>query len=320
MKPVAFSALSRLMTGLALGKAGLGLTTRVTGRGGHGLNARGHVTDGGPSGTNGVLSARWRSAGLLTLLAFLVLGLAYLVVNATSMIDMRSALGRPVDAWRPWIWEATSYLAWLALVPVVIWLAARIGEQERPGVMLGLHALATLPVSLGHSAMMFGMRVSVYLVLGETYRLPGSILDSLVYEFRKDVVTYAFIVLTWHLLRHLLARPATMPTPQPSQAPRFEIRQGNRIIWLNLAEIDWISAAGNYIELHGAFGTHLIRRPLGDVEAELSGHGFARVHRSRLVRKGAINGLETRQSGDFDITLHSGQKIGGSRRYRAEVA
>ncbi|MBA4040737.1 MAG: hypothetical protein C0456_18665, partial [Hyphomonas sp.] len=49
-------------------------------------------------------------------------------------------------------------------------------------------------------------------------------------------------------------------------------------------------------------------------------HGFVRVHRSYLVRRAAIATTETRQSGDFDITLRSGAVISGSRRFRQNLA
>jgi hypothetical protein len=39
-----------------------------------------------------------------------------------------------------------------------------------------------------------------------------------------------------------------------------------------------------------------------------------------LVRRTAIATTETRQSGDFDITLRSGAVIGGSRRFRQNLA
>jgi DNA-binding LytR/AlgR family response regulator len=55
------------------------------------------------------------------------------------------------------------------------------------------------------------------------------------------------------------------------------------------------------------------------MEAELAHHGFVRVHRSRIVRRTAIASTETKQSGDFEITLRSGAVIDGSRRFRQNL-
>lgn len=85
---------------------------------------------------------------------------------------------------------------------------------------------------------------------------------------------------------------------------------------LRPSEIDWVSAAGNCVELHGEFGNRLARRTMVDIETELAPHGFVRVHRSRLVRRTAIAPTEIRHRGDFDITLRSGAVIGYSREFR----
>ena len=86
----------------------------------------------------------------------------------------------------------------------------------------------------------------------------------------------------------------------------IEVRDGSRLVMLRPDEIDWVSAAGNYVELHGSFGSELARRTMADIEATLAPHGFVRVHRSRLVRRAAIAAIETRQSGDFDMMMRSG--------------
>ena len=55
------------------------------------------------------------------------------------------------------------------------------------------------------------------------------------------------------------------------------------------------------------------------VEAEL-GPAFARIHRSRLVRRDAVRAIESGQSGDFTVTLANGERVRGSRRHRDALA
>ena len=280
--------------------------------------ARAELTNGGLRGASGGRPQRWRRPTVLTAAVFAAFGLVYLVVNATSVIDERRALGRPIDPWHPWVWESTSFAAWLILLPFILWTATRGLRTRRPTRAAALHLFATIPVSLGHTALMTGLRIAAYSVAGETYALSGPLLDVLVYEFRKDVITYASILLAFLVLRRLAAPPlVTEPAPPPP--PLVEIRDGSRTLWLKPEEIDWVSAAGNYVELSGAFGTRLARRTLAEMEAELTPHGFARVHRSRLVRKESVAQVEMRQSGDFDILLRSGQILVGSRRYRRNL-
>ena len=79
-------------------------------------------------------------------------------------------------------------------------------------------------------------------------------------------------------------------------------------------QLDWISAAGNYVELHGCGRTLIHRVPLSRLEAQLSGHGFVRVHRSTLVRLDRIARVRP-----LDVILHDGTSIRTGKRYRSAL-
>ena len=66
--------------------------------------------------------------------------------------------------------------------------------------------------------------------------------------------------------------------------------------------------------------THLIRGTLAAEEERLRKFGVVRVHRTRLVNLSRVTGIKSGASGDFELTLDSGQSIAGSRRYRQAVA
>ena len=63
----------------------------------------------------------------------------------------------------------------------------------------------------------------------------------------------------------------------------------------------------------------LHRATLRAMEAQLTAHGFVRIHRSRLIRRSAIRTIETNDSGDFEAVLVSGVVLRGSRRFREGV-
>jgi hypothetical protein len=79
-------------------------------------------------------------------------------------------------------------------------------------------------------------------------------------------------------------------------------------------ELDWVSAAGNYVELHGSFGVRTHRALLGSLEAQLKRHGFVRIHRSTLVRRDKIARIR-----NSDIVLQDGTSLKTGMRYRAEI-
>lgn len=203
---------------------------------------------------------------------------------------------------------------------MVLALAIRLLRSPTWLAALG-HAGGFIAVSCAHTVLMHGLRVAIYALAGHDYAPSEPWSDRLLFEAREDVITYVSILAVFLLARRLVAGPVTSPPPQPSgETALLEVRDGNRVVMLRPDEIDWVSAAGNYVELHGAFGTELARRTMADVGAELAPHGFVRVHRSRLVRRTAIATTQTRQSGDFNITLRSGTVISGSRRFRQNLS
>ena len=268
------------------------------------------------SGGESVTSGDERRAMLVAWLVFAAIGLAFAIVNAVSELDERARMGRPVDAWEPWCWELTSFAGFLLIAPLIFFLSLRLRPPRLGwGAAITLLALLSIPASLAHVALMLGLRHAIYAALGDGYSGAGPLLDVLVYEYRKDLITYAVLV----TLPHLAARLLQAKEPEPAGAWRIEVRDGSRTVWLLPADVESAQAAGNYVELSGAFGTLLHRRTLAALEEELAPHGFVRVHRSRIVRAAAIRAVETKASGDFELSLASGAKLGGSRRYRGNL-
>lgn len=271
------------------------------------------------NGGQGVTSGGWRESGrgrmAAAWLAIAGFGLLHVVVNAASVIDERRRAGQPTDAWEPWVWEGSSTLVWLALLPL-IFLAARWAQPPRIGIgaAAGIHLALTVPLSLAHVGLMNAIRIAVYAATGASYAPRQPLLDILLYEYRKDVITYLLLV-GFFLLFERVVRPQAGPGRAGGDY-RIEVRDGSRTRWVAPEEVEWAQAAGNYVELNGGFGTLLHRRTLAALEAELAAHGFVRVHRSRLVRRSAVRAVETRQSGDFELMLAGGDRIAGSRRFR----
>ena len=294
-------------------------TRQVTEGGQHGASAEAELTSGGQTVTSGAGRPRWRDPRVVTLVAFGAFGLVYMIVNATTLIDQRAALGRPIEPWRAWLLELTSFVSWLILLPMILWVAIRLLGLKQRWLAVAWHAAACLAASLSHTLLMLGLRAGSFALAGELYARSEPVYDVLVFELRKDIITYVSIVLVFLVARRLLAAPSNAAADSPGTGTPIEVRDGNRTLWIRPDEIDWVSAAGNYVELHGAFGVQLARRTLSDMEEELAGEGFVRVHRSRLVRQASIASIETRQSGDFEVILRTGERITGSRRYRANV-
>lgn len=117
-------------------------------------------------------------------------------------------------------------------------------------------------------------------------------------------------------LRRVIQEVRTAP---PKYLKRLAVKNASHIFILQTDEIDWIGAAGNYVELHVGRETHLIRERLSQLEQKLDPEKFARVHRSTIVRVDRIKMLHPLFNGDHLIVLHTGAKLNASRTYHEKL-
>jgi two-component system LytT family response regulator len=107
--------------------------------------------------------------------------------------------------------------------------------------------------------------------------------------------------------------------PQPRPAERLVVRSQGQVLFLSVADIDWIEAAGYYACLHVGTDTHILRRSLSELEQDLGDGKFIRIHRSIVVNLDRIRGLELQTSGEYEVILKSKVRLRLSRRYRKRL-
>jgi two-component system, LytTR family, response regulator len=100
---------------------------------------------------------------------------------------------------------------------------------------------------------------------------------------------------------------------------RFAVRTRDRFVIVPASAVRWISAAGNYAELHVPGGSHLVRATMAELEAGLDPQRFARIHRGTLVRVDCVREVVPSAHGDFDVVLDDGVELRLSRRYRSRL-
>ena len=89
---------------------------------------------------------------------------------------------------------------------------------------------------------------------------------------------------------------------------------------LNLGEIDWIEAAGNYSQLWVGSRSFFLRESLQSLEERVRKHGFVRAHRRALVRLDGVRELTRDSAGALVAALDCGARIPVSRRRSAAFA
>jgi two-component system, LytTR family, response regulator len=107
--------------------------------------------------------------------------------------------------------------------------------------------------------------------------------------------------------------------PQSKRAQRLVIKSPRQVVFVDVADIDWIEAAGYYACLHVGSNTHVMRRTLSDLARDLGNEQFIRIHRSIIVNAERICGLELQDTGEYEVVLKSKARLRLSRRFRKQL-
>ncbi|TCK48243.1 LytTR family transcriptional regulator [Xanthomonas vasicola] len=235
--------------------------------------------------------------------------------------------GQPIVVWQVLSWELSSATAALLLLPAVVWLCARWPLHADAWVRrLPAYVAAALGWWLLHVAGMVVLRMLVYALAGAHYDFGGWL--QWVYELSKDLRTVALLVavqhtLAWYARRrqgeaHLLAAPDDGPPVEPLDRPeRFLVRKLGRDFLVATADIEWIQASGNYVNLHVRGHDYPLRSTMAAIEAKLDPAVFVRIHRSYLVNLGQVQAIEPVDSGDARVHLRDATVLPCSRSHLA---
>jgi len=100
---------------------------------------------------------------------------------------------------------------------------------------------------------------------------------------------------------------------------RLAIRDGQRIVRVELDSIQWIDAAGDYMCIHAGNETHVLRATMRDLERRLDARRFQRIHRSTIVNLARVREMRPHLNGEYFLVLDSGHELKLSRSYKDKV-
>ncbi|CAN7297960.1 LytTR family DNA-binding domain-containing protein [Pseudoxanthomonas sp. LjRoot143] len=269
---------------------------------------------------------RWAEIGFWVAM----IGANCIANSITTLMDFRRG-DSGVQAWEPAVWEASSAVMWLLVVlPAMAWFTRRYpfqwGDWRR---QLVRYAAASFIVCLVHVVGMVALRMLAYRTQGMTYDF-GPWPRELFYEYLKDIRSFAYIVLTmeayrlllrrWQGEASLLAEPDEGPPLEPVDRPeRFLIRKLGREFLVAANDIEWMQAAGNYVNLRVRGHDYPLRSTIGGIETRLDPRMFARIHRSYIVSLDQVASIEPLDTGDARVHMKDGSALPCSRRYRQDL-
>jgi two-component system LytT family response regulator len=118
--------------------------------------------------------------------------------------------------------------------------------------------------------------------------------------------------------RRIIRMAATTPSLD-GLLDRLVVKSRDTTRFVRVVDIEWIEAAGVYVNLHVAGKEMLYRATLNDLAKRLDPMRFVRVHRSTIVNIESILHLEPISHGEFEVVLKSGSRARISRTFRSQL-
>ncbi|MGH8327983.1 MAG: LytTR family DNA-binding domain-containing protein, partial [Steroidobacteraceae bacterium] len=97
---------------------------------------------------------------------------------------------------------------------------------------------------------------------------------------------------------------------------RLAVEMHGQVKPVPVAQIDYITAAGPYAELHVGERRYVIREAMQTLEERLDPNRFMRVHRSVIVRLDLVDALHRGGGGDYELQMKGGVRLRVSRSRR----
>lgn len=191
--------------------------------------------------------------------------------------------------------------------------ALRMIESERPDALLldiempelsGIDLAASLPAPAP---------LVVFVTAHEDYALRA--FDSEAVDYLLKPFDQARLQRALERLRARLAAPMQAAAPLASAPRQLLVSERGATRVVQVADIEWLETADNYVALHTSSGAPLLRQTLGALLGQL-GPAFMRCHRRAAVRLSAVARIEPLDKGDCELVLRSGARVPCSRQYR----
>jgi len=242
---------------------------------------------------------------------------------ATNNIMENIERGAEFTLWKPFLTEYSSAVVVLILLPILLYIDQRVPiASNNWHKRILLHLPLSIIFSIFHISGMFTIRHWVYRLAGEQFET-GDIWWTFLFEYRKDLVVYIGAMVAIYAYREIirlrLGEAQLADSVEGKKDDRILVSKSGLFHFIDSSTIHWVEAAGNYVELHVATETYMLRSTMKDIENRLSPLGFARIHRSTIVNRNQIERITPALNGDRNVKLKSGFELKLSRRYRQNV-
>jgi hypothetical protein len=230
-------------------------------------------------------------------------------------------------SWEPYVWEYSSAIVVLIAIPAIV-----IFDRRRPitwatwRINIIRHFLASMVFSAFKVGGTIVLRKIAYAVERghyDTSLVPSGIgydylPDARLYLiFLAGMYAYRFILSQLHGEARTFAQPDVgLPVESLERPQRFMVRKLGKEFLIAAAEVEWLEAQGNYINLQVRGRAYPLRSTMTAVQSLLDPEKFVRVHRSHIINLDFLLEIEPLDTGDARLKLRDGTLVSCSRTYR----
>ena len=238
--------------------------------------------------------------------------------------------GVGTQVWEIVLWEASSMIAVLSLIPLIIYFDNRVPIRWlNLKLSISAHTGFSIVFSVLHVSTMVALRKLVYW-FNDSYYDFGDVFEQFSYEYLKDARTYAICLALIYLYRHIVLRlqgeASLLGMPdhgnqkqQEYEPERILVKKLGREFLVKIDDIERIEASGNYVNLHIANRVYPLRETLTKMEQRLDKTKFKRIHRSHMINLDQVEEIRPFESGDAQVLLNNGVTVPMSRTYRHQI-
>jgi DNA-binding LytR/AlgR family response regulator len=134
--------------------------------------------------------------------------------------------------------------------------------------------------------------------------------------FMKTVIIYGFSVITFALSNKKYLSLQIEKNNKTNFATCILVSDShNKKIPLQVKDIFYFSANSPYVSIYHSSKKYLHTETLKSLEGQLDDKQFIRIHKSHIVNIHKITSIQSRQNGDYDLTLSDNTILRVSRNY-----
>lgn len=234
------------------------------------------------------------------------------VISAAQGYVFGGFSGRPQDLWSTLAYTLAIFSIWALISPVLL---ASLSRALRIGRMSARIAVLILGAPIAMAAHVAIFAVAFHSIYGQGRSILGMIAPVLASNLDTAALAYGLLVVAaWLRLRRAEKAPTL------AAAEGIWIRDGAIASFVNYGEIDWIAAAGDYVEIHAGPRSRLTDQSLTTLAETLPPTQFARIHRSAIVRLDRVRRVQGIGRGDAELELRDGRRLRLSRRFRGALS